>query len=372
MKSKFLVIFICIIFLLNSILLINSQETDDNLIQLSILLDTSNSMDGLINQAKSQIWSIVNELATAKKNDKSPILQVALYEYGNDTLEISDGYIRQVSGFTTDLDMISEDLFSLTTNGGEEFCGEVILKSIKNLKWSKKNNILKVIVIAGNEPFNQGSVDYNKSCQAAINKGIIVNTIFCGDKKEGIKTFWKNGAEIADGKYMNINQNFVMEDIDAPQDDEIIKLNNELNNTYIAYGNKGNEKKVLQEKQDKNARGMNKTTLINRTITKSNDQYKNTEWDMVDAFEEGEMDVNDIKESELPEEMKGMNEKEKEEYIQKKLEKRKEIQKKINKLNEERKKYIEVEIKKRSIEDTLDKLLIEAIQEQGRSKNYKF
>ena len=51
-------------------------------IQLAILLDTSSSMDGLIDQAKTQLWKIVNEFATAKKDGKAPRLQVALYEYG--------------------------------------------------------------------------------------------------------------------------------------------------------------------------------------------------------------------------------------------------------------------------------------------------
>ena len=36
-------------------------------IQVALLLDTSNSMDGLIDQAKSQLWKMVNELATTKK-----------------------------------------------------------------------------------------------------------------------------------------------------------------------------------------------------------------------------------------------------------------------------------------------------------------
>ena len=38
---------------------------------LALLLDTSNSMDGLIDQAKSQLWKIVNELAAAKCDDGS-------------------------------------------------------------------------------------------------------------------------------------------------------------------------------------------------------------------------------------------------------------------------------------------------------------
>src|SRR5271157_1093574 len=92
-------------------------------IQLAILLDTSNSMDGLIGQAKSQLWKVVNELARAKRAGVHPQLEVGLFEYGNDGLSESDGYIRMVSNLTTDLDAISADLFALTTNGGSEYCG---------------------------------------------------------------------------------------------------------------------------------------------------------------------------------------------------------------------------------------------------------
>jgi hypothetical protein len=101
-----------------------------------------------------------------------------LYEYGNDGLPSSEGYIRQVSQFTTDLDKISEDLFALKTNGGSEFCGQVIDVSLKQLQWSASNEDLKMIFIAGNEPFTQGPVNYKESCKSAIGKGIIVNTIF--------------------------------------------------------------------------------------------------------------------------------------------------------------------------------------------------
>ena len=93
-------------------------------IMLALLLDTSNSMDGLIDQAKSQLWTIVNELAAAKCDDGSrPDIKIALYEYGNDNLPSSENYIRMVSPLTNDLDEISSKLFALTTNGGNEFCG---------------------------------------------------------------------------------------------------------------------------------------------------------------------------------------------------------------------------------------------------------
>ena len=132
-------------------------------IQMGILLDTSSSMDGLIDQAKTNLWKIVNEMARAKKNGVSPKLQVALFEYGNDNLPASEGYIRQIVPLTDDLDKVSEALFKLTTNGGSEYCGMVIDKATKTLGWNKSNDIYKVIYIAGNEPFNQGDVDYLKS-----------------------------------------------------------------------------------------------------------------------------------------------------------------------------------------------------------------
>src|SRR5262245_43918989 len=96
------------------------------LVQIALLLDTSNSMDGLINQARTQLWTIVNEFSRCKRDGQVPRLQVALYEYGNDGLSPGEGFIRMVLPFTDDLDKVSEKLFCLTTNGGSEFCGQVI------------------------------------------------------------------------------------------------------------------------------------------------------------------------------------------------------------------------------------------------------
>ncbi|HOV13768.1 MAG TPA: VWA domain-containing protein, partial [Spirochaetota bacterium] len=335
-RSVFFILVFSILFSVE----IYSQTNDDALIQMAILLDTSNSMDGLIDQAKSQLWKIVNELALSKKNGKSPKLEVALYEYGNDSLPKSDGHIRLVSPLTTDLDLISEKLFGLKTNGGDEYCGQVIKESIEKLNWSKNNKILKLIFIAGNEPFNQGNVDYKKSCKDAISKGIIVNTIFCGDAKTGIDTFWKEGADLSDGKYVNIDQNVQEVYVEAPQDKEIAKLNEELNKTYVYYGKGGSDKKVLQEKQDTNAKGLNMEAFIQRSVTKSKEQYNNSSWDMVDAVKNENLNLDKVKEEELPPEMKKMSKEEKAIYIEKQSQKRKEIQEKINKLNNERTEYI--------------------------------
>ena len=77
--------------------------TENTKIQVALLLDTSGSMDGLIDQAKSRLWNIVNTLTTLKYDGKTPDIEIALYEYGNDGLSEKSNYIRQIAPLSTDL-----------------------------------------------------------------------------------------------------------------------------------------------------------------------------------------------------------------------------------------------------------------------------
>jgi len=346
-------------------------EKNENLIQMAILLDTSGSMQGLIDQAKSQLWKIVNELALAKKEGKTPKLEVALYEYGKSTIPANEGYLRMIVPLTTDLDQVSEELFKLRTNGGDEYCGTVIKAATEGLKWSERKNVLKVIFIAGNEPFTQGGVDYKKSCKNAISKGIMINTIYCGNYEEGIRTNWKDGADLADGKYIHIDHNRKKVHIKAPQDAEIIRLGKELNRTYISYGSSGKKMKKRQARQDVNAESFAPEIMVQRSVTKSSAQYDSSGWDIVDAEKSGKK-VEEMKDEELPENMRKMSKKERTEYIKKMKKTREELQAKIKKLNEERRKYIDKKKKKSADNDSLDSAIIKSIREQAVKKQFKF
>ena len=343
-------------------------------IQLAILLDTSNSMDGLIDQARTQLWKVVNEFATAKRDGKSPELQVALFEYGNDSLPAGEGHIRLVLPFTADLDKVSEDLFALKTNGGSEYCGQVIREAVQKLKWSASNQDLKVIFIAGNEPFTQGNADYKKSCKEAITKGIVVNTVFCGSKQEGIETSWKDGADLADGRYMNIDQNYKPPEITAPQDAEITKLGTALNSTYVAYGATGRAGASRQLEMDEKAAAAAPSANVQRQAAKSTQYYSNASWDLVDAKKEGTVDLDKMDVKDMPPEMQKMTAAERKAYVEKKAKERAEIQAKIKKLTEERNKYVAEEMKKAAGAgtNTLDAAVITAVREEATAKGYKF
>jgi len=344
-------------------------------IKVALLLDTSNSMDGLINQTKSELWKIVNELATSKRNGISPNLEVALYEYGNDNHSKESGYIKKVVAFTDDLDKVSEALFGLRTRGGDEYCGEVIDAAVDNLAWTKSNKALKLIFIAGNEAFTQGKVDYRESSKKAIKNGIVVNTIFCGNYDLGVNTKWKDGALLADGHYINIDQNVKVAHIDAPQDKKIAELGGKLNKTYIGYGHKGKKAKKRQAMQDSNASSLSGSSMTQRAMFKSKAQYSNDSWDLVDASKNNKKSVADMSEEELPAEMKKMDKKERVKYVEKKSKERTKIQKEINKLSKERAEYIAKERKKlanKSDKETLDTAMIKAVHALGKKKGFKF
>jgi hypothetical protein len=343
------------------------------LIQVAILLDTSNSMDGLIDQAKGQLWKIVNEFGKAKQRGQRPELQVALFEYGKSSLPASSGYIRIISQFTTDLDKISEELFALKTNGGDEYCGWVIKDAVERLEWSTASDTYKAIFIAGNEPFTQGRMPYAESCRAAIAKGIMVNTIFCGAKEEGINTHWNDGAALADGRYMSIDQNKAIAYVEAPQDKEIARLSAELNKTYIAYGRGGGGFAMRQAEQDRNASSLApQGAAVQRALTKASASYRNDSWDLVDAMEQDGTKLNKLQKDELPAEMQTMNEPERRAYVESKSKDRAELQTKINTLNAERSKYLAAQSKSASANDTLDAVVITAVREQAARRNYVF
>ncbi|MGX5686520.1 vWA domain-containing protein [Chryseobacterium cucumeris] len=349
-----------------------TSTVKDNKIQVALLLDTSNSMDGLIDQAKSRLWNIVNTLTTLKYNGKAPEIEIALYEYGNDGIR-DENYIRQVTPLTQDLDLVSEKLFALRTNGGSEYCGAVIRDASANLNWDGNEKSMKLIYIAGNEAFDQGKINYKEVVSKAKAKNIYTNTIFCGSREEGIQTFWQNGASLGGGKYFNIDSDRKVMYIETPYDKRISECNARLNDTYIYYGNHGSEYRLKQITQDKNAEAQSASNLVERTVAKSKkNAYKNDHWDLVDKAEKDAGFIASVKESELPAELKGKSKEEIQKTIAAKSAARDTIQKEIEELSKKRKTYIDSEMKKRGNDDSddLGKAIESSIVELAKKNRY--
>jgi len=335
------------------------------LIQIAVLLDTSNSMDGLINQARSQLWAIVNSLSRTARAGRQPVLQVALYEYGKASIAAEEKHLRQVLPFTTDLDSISQQLFALTTKGGSEYCGEVIRAATRGLTWSMNANDLKVMIIAGNEAFTQGAADYRASCvEAVASRGIVINTIFCGNRQEGANSGWLDGATLGNGTFAAIDQSRSVVVPSAPQDAELARLGIAINETYVPYGQAGNDGALQQKAQDTNSLGISTSNLASRACTKGSVVYCNSRWDLVDAVENKSLVLANMPLTHLPENLRALTSEQRAAYLAGKLAERKTIQARIGQLAIEREQFLTAQIKQAGA-PALDEAIIAAIRAQA-------
>jgi hypothetical protein len=333
-------------------------------IQVAILLDTSNSMDGLIDQAKAQLWKITNAFVGARRGGRMARLEVALYEYGNARLSPQSGWIRRILPFTNDLDRLSEELFALTTRGGDEYCGAVLQSALDELAWTNAPGDLRVVFIAGNEPFTQGPVDYETACRRAKGRGVIVNTIHCGAREVGITTGWLNGAALAQGSFSVIDQGLKVVHVEAPQDAEIARLSAELNRTYIPYGAEGAAGQARQETQDRNAAAAGQGAALDRAVSKSNRFYSN-HWDAVDSVRDGTLDLEAVSDAHLPAEMRPLSPAQRKAYVAAKQKERDRLQAEINRLNAERTQFLDRAGKTPKAQATLDQAMTQALAEQA-------
>jgi hypothetical protein len=348
-------------------------------IDLVICLDISGSMDGLIDSAKLQLWNVVNELARIKP---TPNLRVGLYTYGATRYDPKKGWVHKDIDLTEDLDDVYKSLNALKTGGGEEYVARVTKTALDEQKWSADKDALKIIFVCGNEPVNQDKQVHLDDVAAQAKKaGVIVNTIYCKWGHDNEIAGWEDFSKTCGGRHVNIDQNKAGKQITVKTefDDQIIKLSEELNKTYVVYGKDGKVKADNQVAQDKNAQnapaapGAAPTAAIERGVSKAGALYRNATWDLVDKMKEKDFDITKIKEEDLCDELKKLKPEERLPYLKKKAEERAELQKKVADLAAKRQQKIDEELAKKpktDAEKALDEAFKGVIRDQAKAKGF--
>jgi hypothetical protein len=339
-------------------------------VDLVIALDTSSSMDGLIDAARQKLWDVVNLLSHAKP---TPVLRVGLISYGNDGYDSKKGWVRKDVELTTNLDDVYEKLFALRTNGGSEYVARAVHDATGEMKWDQDQGTLKIIFVAGNEAANQDpQITVERALGEAKQKGIFVNAIYCGGDGAFEAQGWRQVAALGSGKYAAIDQNRVVA-IATPMDGELAKLSNELNKTYVGYGVVAKEKAANQASMDSAAGSSGAPVAASRAAAKASVLYRNDEWDLVDARAHGKKDIGRMKAEELPAPMRGMDEKQRAEFLDKKAKERSELQKRIADLSGKRDQFIQTERKKQAAgPKTFDDAVTGSIRTEAESAGFAF
>lgn len=338
-------------------------------IDLAICLDISGSMDGLINQARQNLWSVVNDLATLQP---APTLRVALLTYGCETHDAGRGWVKVETDFTTDLDTVSQKLFALTTNGGEEYVARVVQAALGELQWSAQPGALQLLFVAGNEAATQDpKVDFASQCRAAIGRGIVVNSIYCGNPADELAPAWRELAKLADGQFAAIEKDAVVV-IATPFDEQLAALSAAINPTYVPYGAQREVWARNQVAQDGNAASLNVTAAAQRCQTKASDLYSNAHWDLVDACDDPKFKLEDVKKEDLPEALRALAIPQLRAHVAEQKQKRTVLRTKVEELGRQRDAFVLAERRKLGAKgDALfEKVVLDAVRVQAEAKGF--
>lgn len=339
-------------------------------VDLVICLDTSGSMQGLINAARQKLWSVVSELATAKP---TPDLRVALLTYGSPGNDEA-GHVLLQSDLTRDLDLISEKLFALTTRGGEEYVGRVVAHALDHLAWSG-NDAVRILFVAGNESADQDPIKpFREQAQAAAARAIVVNAIYCGGADDGDASGYRELAALGRGRFAHIDHDHGTVAVVTPYDKELAELSASINKTYVAYGLVALESRARQVAQDENAEAAGAPAAAERASAKAGRLYRNASWDLVDKMGEEGFDLAKIPEADLPAVLQKIEPEKRLAYLEKKKAEREKIQGRIRDLSKKRDAHVKAEMDKQQLDDSLalDRALKEAIREQAAEGGFEF
>ncbi len=340
-------------------------------IDLAICLDTSGSMEGLIDSAKQRIWAIVNDLALATP---APELRVALLTYGNDGHDAENGWVNIDCELTGDLDEISRRLFALRTNGGTELVGRVLSVATGNLRWSDDPNALKLAVVAGNESADQDRVvSFRDACAAAIGSGILVNSIYCGNPGDAEAPLWKQVSLLADGRFATIDHQSGTLVHETPFDAQLVELTTAVNGTYLPFGQDGQASWANQAVQDENAINMNPDAAANRAMCKNGALYV-CGWDLVDASQQEGFDLAAVEVDQLPEDMRAMTLEQRAAHIETAATERAEIQRRIADVGVQRQAWIDAETARLALDESrsFDHQIRAAIRAQVTQRGFRY
>ncbi|MHC4992396.1 MAG: V-type ATP synthase subunit E family protein, partial [Planctomycetota bacterium] len=276
-------------------------------------------------------------------------------------------------GLTDDLDLISQRLFALTTNGGTEYVGRV-LHYAEQLDWHPSDDALKLIVVAGNESADQDQdVPFPAVCKTLITRGIMINAIYCGPATDSIAPGWQQVARLADGQFAAIDQDHGTIVVESPFDEQLAVLSSEINTTYVPIGAAGQMGEANQAQQDANARKLNSAAAAARAQTKGQSLYF-CSWDLVDACAAGQVKVEEVSGEDLPEAMQAMSTAERVAHVEQMGRKRAEIKQQIESLSKQRQAYVAAEMQRQALDASkgLDDAIRRAVREQARQKGLGF
>jgi Mg-chelatase subunit ChlD len=337
-------------------------------IDVVFVLDTTGSMSGLIQTAKEKIWSIATTMASAQQ---TPEIRIGLVAYR----DRGDAYVTKVVDLSDDLDSVYATLMDFQADGGgdgPESVNKALYDAVNGISWSQDDQAYQVIFLVGDAPphMDYNEVRYPEIVAAAAEKGIVVNTIQCGDMAMTVEP-WTQIAALSNGSFFQVEQAGSAVAFTTPYDDKIAELSAKLDDTRLYYGSDDVKRKMYgkvaaTEKLNEGAsvasrarRGAFNASVGGRTNLLGENE-------LVAAVEAGEVDLDELEAEELPETLKPMAPEEQKAYVANLASERQDLQRRIQDLSKDRNAYLEEKVEEAGgLKSSLDQKLYDAVKEQA-------
>ncbi len=341
-------------------------------IEVCFVLDTTGSMSGLIEGAKQKIWSIANEMVSAKP---TPELRFGLLAYR----DRGDEYVTRHFDLTNDIDAVYANLQSFRAGGGgdmPESVNQAMHEAVTQMSWSTNRDVLKIIFLVGDCPPHMDygdDVKYPEVCQQAAKRDLIINTVQCGSQAQTTPV-WQEIAKLAEGSYATIAQSGGMVAMATPMDAELSTLNRKLGSTLVAYGAEPARRAVAAKQIAAEAAPASVAADRLYFNTKAGVAVQG-EGELLDSLSNGKLKLAEVKKDQLPADWQKLSESELKTAVEKKQKERAELQAQIVKLGKEREEYLAQERRRlatASKADSFDEKVAQTIRAQAARKGIEY
>jgi Mg-chelatase subunit ChlD len=347
----------------------DKPKADKPRVEVVFCLDTTGSMGGLIQGAKDKIWSICNQIAGGKP---TPDLKVGLVAYRDK----GDAYVTKVYDLTDDLDAVHGHLRTFQAQGGgdaPESVNQALDDAVNKVKWSADKKTLRIIFLVGDAPPHMDypdDVKYPVTCKKACEKGIIINTIQCGNDPKCTE-HWKQICLKAEGSYAQIAQAGGVVAVATPYDKRLAEINGELTRSTLVYG--------TAAKRGEAMRGLGGAGALPAPAAADRAAFAGkagrvSTYDLLDAVKAGTVKLESLKEDELPAELKKLKPAERKEYLDKLEKRRAELGKEAVELDKKRAEFIAKKLKeeKKDGKDSFDTQVLETLRKQAKKHHIDY
>jgi len=345
-------------------------------IEVVFVLDTTSSMSGLIETAKEKIWSIATTLAQA---EQAPEIQMGLVAFR----DRGDQYVTDVIDLSTDLDTMYGRLMQFAAVGGgdgPESVNQALNDAVHRISWSQDPSSYRTIFLVGDAPPHMdyaGEAQYPEVVRLARAKGIVVNTIQCGEVAATVEP-WTEIARLGDGRYLKVGQAGSAFAVTTPFDDEIARLSAELDDTRLFYGDDEqmtvlNGKVAATESLEAFASAASRARRAVFNATESGHRNLFGDQDLVEDVSGGEVSLDAVPEEQLPDGLRELGRAEQEQLIEELAGRRVDLLRRIDSLAEQRAGFIDQRLDEAGgAEDSLDRQLYDVVREQAAPAGLTF